>query len=126
MPANSPIENVDDEIIEQLAKYYDDPYGFVMWAFPWGEGELEGYEGPQDWQKDYLIEYGNEISGRNFDRKEAVPPLVLCLDSARNTQDEFAIRLIDESETGPLRAWSVHDYLKVVLSLASPGSREGS
>lgn len=37
---------------EALIEYADDPYGFVMWAFPWGvEGtELETETGPDEWQ----------------------------------------------------------------------------
>jgi hypothetical protein len=38
-------------LIEELASYSSDPYGFVLFAFPWGEpGELENYSGPLDWQ----------------------------------------------------------------------------
>ena len=40
------------ELIEELASYSDDPYGFVLFAFPWGEEgtELENFEGPFNWQ----------------------------------------------------------------------------
>lgn len=48
----SPIEQVADKLLE-LSK---DPYRFVLYAFPWGEaGELEKFQGPDEWQRDILI-----------------------------------------------------------------------
>lgn len=52
-----------DEIAERLVKYRHDPYGFCMWAFPWGEvgGDLENYHGPRDWQKELMDEIGEAM-----------------------------------------------------------------
>lgn len=47
----------DDALIEELGTYGHDPYGFVLWAFPWGEAgtELEHFpDGPDLWQTDIL------------------------------------------------------------------------
>ena len=46
------------ELLEELATFSKDPYGFVLWAFPWGEegSELEHDKGPEPWQKDVLDE----------------------------------------------------------------------
>lgn len=54
---------MNDEIIEALAAYSDDPFGFVMWAFPWGEagGELERFTGPEPWQERILRELGQGL-----------------------------------------------------------------
>jgi hypothetical protein len=50
------------DIIEELAQFSKDPYGFVMFAFPWGEpGELANASGPEPWQKELLIDLGNGI-----------------------------------------------------------------
>lgn len=38
------------ELLDDLSSFAYDPLGFVYWAFPWGEGELEGFEGPDKWQ----------------------------------------------------------------------------
>jgi len=40
----------------ELAEYFDDPYGFVMVAYPWGEGELAGETGPREHQAKLLKE----------------------------------------------------------------------
>lgn len=52
-----------DQLIEGLATYVDDPLGFVMWAFPWGEPgtALEELEGPEEWQKAQLIRMADAI-----------------------------------------------------------------
>lgn len=43
------------DIIEELAQFSDDPLGFVMFAFPWGEpGELANARGPEPWQRELL------------------------------------------------------------------------
>ena len=48
---------MNDELIEALARYADDPLGWVMWAFPWGEpGELEHETGPEIWQAQILVD----------------------------------------------------------------------
>lgn len=44
----------DLELIEDIASFYDDPLGFILYAFPWGEKgtPLAGEEGPDSWQVD--------------------------------------------------------------------------
>lgn len=42
-------------LAEDLAAFTNDPYGFVLWAFPWGEGELADASGPEWWQAEALI-----------------------------------------------------------------------
>lgn len=50
------------DFIEALAEFSSDPLGFVIWAFPWGEpGELEHETGPEDWQRDLLIDLGKGL-----------------------------------------------------------------
>ena len=48
------------DLIEELATFSDDPYGFVLFAFPWGEQgtELEHFAGPFDWQRKVLEDLG--------------------------------------------------------------------
>ena len=63
------------EVAMELARFYDDPYGYVMWAFPWGEGILTGHEGPREWQEEYLHELGRLIKARQFDGVNPVLPI---------------------------------------------------
>jgi hypothetical protein len=47
-----------------LANTYDDPLSFVQNAFNWGEGDLAGRDGPDEWQHDFLTKLGEAIRNR--------------------------------------------------------------
>lgn len=54
---------------DEIAQFYDDPLGFVLYAFPWSETGtlLEEAEGPRRWQWEFLEQWGEEIKKRGFD-----------------------------------------------------------
>ena len=49
------------ELVQDIAQFADDPLGFVKYVFPWGEGDLLGHTGPDDWQEDLLNDIGEHI-----------------------------------------------------------------
>lgn len=49
------------EIQAELAEFVHDPLGFVMSAFPWGEGEMAKEHGPREFQKRFLREIGDHL-----------------------------------------------------------------
>lgn len=53
----------DISLIEELAAFSNDPYGFVLFAFPWGEAgtEMEDHDGPLEWQVAVLKDLGEGI-----------------------------------------------------------------
>ena len=58
--------NLNPKILEfmvELAAFEDDPYGFVMWAFPWGKqgSKLEKMTGPEPWQRAQLERVGAAV-----------------------------------------------------------------
>jgi hypothetical protein len=57
-------------IADDIAGFYDNPLGYVLYAFAWGEGELADESGPDAWQHDILTKLGEEI--RRRDRADAV------------------------------------------------------
>jgi hypothetical protein len=59
--------SIDLELADECGEYHYDPLGWVMWAFDWGHGELEGFDGPDEWQKNYLDDLGNQLRARAFD-----------------------------------------------------------
>lgn len=69
------VTDIDMEIASDCASFYADPYGWVMWAFPWGSGELEGQLGPDEWQKEFLLDWGRQIKERGFDGVIPVAPI---------------------------------------------------
>jgi len=62
-------------LADDVAQFYADPLGFVMWAFDWGVGELEGFDGPDEWQRDTLNEIGEEVRRRGFNGVAPVEPI---------------------------------------------------
>jgi hypothetical protein len=44
-----------------IASCRHDPYRFVLLAFDWGNGELAGHDGPDEWQKDILFAIRDRI-----------------------------------------------------------------
>lgn len=60
-------DKIDLVLADECSKYYANPLGWVLWAFDWGYGALEGFDGPDEWQRDNLIKLGEEIKDRNFD-----------------------------------------------------------
>lgn len=59
----------ETQLAEYVAGFYDDPYGFVMAMYPWGEefladgaaNPLKGKHGPEPWQEDILRDLGRHI-----------------------------------------------------------------
>lgn len=57
------------DLAAAIAEYYGDPYGFVLFVFPWGDrtlpdgspNPLANKDGPEPWQAEFLIELGNHI-----------------------------------------------------------------
>lgn len=47
-------EDYDSQLLADMGKMSRDPYKFVLYAFPWGEGELAGQSGPDEWQTKVL------------------------------------------------------------------------
>lgn len=79
----------DEMLAEDMARFYADPLGFVMYAYPWGEDSAlrvvklkppynmiygDTY-GPDKWACDLLHEIGELVKGRKFDGAKAVDVL---------------------------------------------------
>ena len=56
--------NFDAEIAKDMGRLSRDPLAWVRYAFPWGEGELSGYGGPDAWQRDVLKHIRDNLSRR--------------------------------------------------------------
>lgn len=57
----SAVANPLADIQMELAEFVHDPLGFVMCAFPWGEGEMARESGPRIFQKRFLREIGDHL-----------------------------------------------------------------
>ena len=70
-----------------MAKYYADPLGFVLMAYPWGEKgrPLENEEGPDANQRQFLIDLGAEVKARGFRGTDPVMPILMSVSSGHGT-----------------------------------------
>ncbi len=77
----------DEQLAEELQKYYADPLGFVMMAYPWGvKGtELENEAGPDEIQKQFLRDIGAEVAARGFNGSDPVMPIQMTETSGHGT-----------------------------------------
>lgn len=66
---------LDIQLAEECSEFYADPVGWVYWAFDWGHGELEGYDGLDVWQEEFLQDLAQEVLARGFDGVNAVMPI---------------------------------------------------
>lgn len=71
------LEALDVELADELAQFYADPLGFVLFAYPWGEKgtDLAEQAGPDEWQRQFLIELSEQVKERGFDGVKAVRPI---------------------------------------------------
>lgn len=81
MPMTQSSSDPDTLLADAMAEYYADPLGWVLMAFDWGAGELAGWDGPDQWQIDFLREWGEEIRKRKFNGVDAVDPIRMARSS---------------------------------------------
>jgi len=62
----------EEQLIEFLAEFTGDPLGFVYGAFPWGEGDLSKFDGPDDWQKKLLADIRDGLKTPDEVIREAI------------------------------------------------------
>lgn len=55
MSNDAVITDDEDRLIDKMGEFSSDPVGFVYYSFPWGEGELKDYDGPEKWQLELLM-----------------------------------------------------------------------
>lgn len=73
MSAELASKEATDALYEAIGGFHDDPLGFVLWAFPWGEAgtRLADEPGPDTWQEDVLRAMGEDIAA-GIDADEAL------------------------------------------------------
>ncbi len=49
-------------LADDIGGFTHDPLGYVLYAFPWGRGELAGASGPRGWQREQLQAIGAHLA----------------------------------------------------------------
>ena len=73
------------ELADEVARFYDDPLGFVRFAWEWGSGELEHVPGPDAIQTRFLEDLGREVRARRFNGRDPVAPVRMAASSGHGT-----------------------------------------
>lgn len=82
-------------LAEDMARFYDDPLGFVMYAFPWDRDpalqvvklpdayriQYDSDYGPDLWACQTLEDIGRDVRARGFDGVHAVEPIQYAISS---------------------------------------------
>jgi len=62
MTAHNQEQQLEDQLVEDIAGFTHDPLGFVLYAFDWGNGELAAFpDGPDAWATEVLDEIGQKL-----------------------------------------------------------------
>ena len=70
---SSAAQTVELTLADEIGRFYDEPLGFVIAAYPWGEpGHLVCETGPDEWQTAFLEDVGREVRARGFNGRAAV------------------------------------------------------
>lgn len=69
-------KDINMMLADDMARFYADPIGFVMYAYEWGKGDLSGFDGPFEWQMDFLRWWGREILVRGFTGRASVDAIL--------------------------------------------------
>lgn len=74
-------------LAREIAQFYADPLGFVLFAYPWGKPGtvLEHEPGPDDNQREFLLSLGEEVRKRKFDGLRPVMPIQMSESSGHGT-----------------------------------------
>lgn len=106
-------------LAEDLARCYDDPLKFVLWAFPWGERpEMKLVELPPKWREKYpncqygpdtwacelLDDVGRQVRERNFDGRHAVEPIRMAVASGHGIGKALENDSVVDTPSG-VRRW---------------------
>lgn len=54
-------DKLESQLIDDMASFSNDPYGWVLYSFDWGKGELEKFSGPDEWQAAELKELTRKL-----------------------------------------------------------------
>jgi hypothetical protein len=90
--------SAEEELADFIGSFYDDPLGFVLAAYPWGEpgGPLADQEGPDEWQRKALKSIGDEVRRNGFDGKSPVAPIRRAYSSGHGIgKSTFAAWVVD-------------------------------
>lgn len=83
MASSAALEQAEDDLMDDMARFLADPLGFVRYAFPWGAvgTSLQHHKGPDEWQVEALTWLGEQVKERKFNGHTPVAPIRMAASS---------------------------------------------
>jgi hypothetical protein len=95
MPVAAERQSYEALLHEEVARYYADPLGFVLFNWPWGESGILGQHlGPDSWQTEALAWIGEQVRARAFNGHTAVEPIREATSSGHGIGKSVLVALI--------------------------------
>ena len=86
-------KDLEQDLIDDIAGFTHNPLGYVHYAYPWNEGELEGHVGPEKWQEEVLGYIGERLQ---YGAKHGHQPIRVAVASGHGIGKSAAVSwLID-------------------------------
>lgn len=83
-------DELEDQLVAELAAFTHDPYGCALYSFPWGEGELAGMDGPRLWQREVMQDIAEHLQNE----KTRYQPLMIAVASGHGIGKSAEIGMI--------------------------------
>lgn len=101
LPSQSSVDLADD-----IAQFTEDPLGFVLFAFPWGEKGtiLEDEEGPDKWQVLILEEIAQQVQERRLEPEKLFGAIQVAVASGHGVGKAIDVDTLIETPHGR-RKW---------------------
>jgi hypothetical protein len=64
--------DLSEDLVSAILAFAADPLRYVIYAFPWGKGELKDHKGPRAWQREFLVHLGEQLRAGKSNAHKAI------------------------------------------------------
>lgn len=83
--------DLEDRLRENVARFRNDPLGYILFAYDWGQGDLVDYpDGPDGWQRD-ILKFLGEMLTKNASILDGMREVIRIACSAGNGVGKSAL-----------------------------------
>jgi hypothetical protein len=80
-----------NSLVVDMASFQNDPLGWVHYSFKWGQGELEGFPGPDVWQTETLKYISDRLQAKAINTQEAISYVIQVAVASGNGPGKSAL-----------------------------------
>lgn len=79
------------QLRKDMASLEKDPYSWVLFSFKWGEGELEEFSGPDEWQTEVLQYLRDRLQAKQMNAQQAISYVIQVAVASGNGPGKSAL-----------------------------------